>query len=39
METALCVVGVIVLGVVLLVVLSACKVSGDIEDWERRDCR
>ena len=39
MKTALCAVGVVVLGVVLLTVLCACKVSGEISEWERRDGR
>ena len=39
MKTALCVVGVIVLGFALLAALCACKVSGKISEWERRDGR
>lgn len=39
METVLGVVGVIVLGAALLIALCACKVSGDISEWERRDGR
>ena len=39
MEIVLGVVGVVLLGVVLLTILCACKVSGDISEWERRDGR
>lgn len=39
MKTVLCVLGVALVGVALLVVLSACKISGEIYDWERRDGR
>lgn len=39
MNAVLGVIGIILLGAVLIVALSACRVSGKIDDWERRDGR
>lgn len=37
MTTVLCAIGITVLCWLLLAVLGACKLSGDISEWEERD--